>query len=833
MPQERAVYQSASSEDVVSSLALPGAGPADGIARSEADRRVFAGSRRFVPSLRPAFLRSERLAGRLHSAVRREADFGRGFLFAPVLVGIGAATWFSLPADPPFSFIFVSFALTCLLALIGRHRNGVTPMALLALMLAGAVLAQLETTRRATVILDSPVTTVVTGEVHRREAAGDGRWRYELDLLETADPVIRRPPEQVVLLARSRHPPFEAGEVLTGRARLSPPSGPALPGLNDFAFGAYYDGIGAVGFFYGAPKKVAGATGVAQGWAAGVERNIFALRGTIAERIRAVVPGDAGAFAAAIVTDERRAISKETTEALRISGLAHIVAISGLNMALAAGIFFVGLRTCLGLFTGFAQAWPVKKIAAFGALLMATAYYLISGFAVSAERAYLMMAVMLVAVLFDRAAISLRNVALSALVILAVSPSEIMGPSFQMSFAATAALVAGYSVWSERAARRQREPSALAKGRFAPVATVWSFLAGVFVTSLIGGLSTAIYSMDHFHRLAGYGLAANLAVMPIISFLVMPAGLVAMLLMPFGIDAPFLKLMGAGLEAVIAVAAHVASWGGDVGVGRQHPWFLGLASAGFVLLALLRTRLRLLGLPLMALAFLLSWQEQRRPLPDLLVSEDGSLVALHGSSVNGSVVATNRAKPPAFVFDQWQRALLLPDPLKPVMSPAGDAGLAGTDSASRAALTAPQLADVRRAMRNALDDAAATPARFHCRAKAWCVAMAEEGVAIAAVEDGRLTGIACDVAAIVIAPRTRLDRCRSGALLLAGTTLRKTGALEVHLNGTDDPGRWYAKAAIVGAERPWLSHRLYDWRSGAFDSTIPEPVQRLISGSGG
>src|SRR3546814_7436304 len=106
-------------------------------------------------------------------------------------------------------------------------------------------------------------------------------------------------------------------------------------------------------------------------------------------------------------------------------------------MALAAGIFFVGLRVCLGFFTGFAQAWPVKKIAAFGALLMATAYYLISGFAVSAERAYLMMAVMLIAVLFDRAAISLRNIALSALVILALSPSAVMGPSLQMSFAAT------------------------------------------------------------------------------------------------------------------------------------------------------------------------------------------------------------------------------------------------------------------------------------------------------------------------------------------------------------------------------------------------------------
>ncbi|MGG2477764.1 ComEC/Rec2 family competence protein, partial [Rhizobium sp. BR5] len=183
---------------------------------------------------------------------------------------------------------------------------------------------------------------------------------------------------------------------------------------------------------------------------------LYGLRSAIAERIRTTIGGDAGAFAASIVTDERQAITAQTMEALRLSGLAHIVAISGLNMALASGIFFVGLRLAFSLFPASAQRWPVKKIAAFAALLMTLAYYLISGFAVSAERAWLMMSVMLIAVLFDQPSLSLRNVAISALVILIFSPSEIMGPSFQMSFAATIALVSAYAFWSRWRTDRER-----------------------------------------------------------------------------------------------------------------------------------------------------------------------------------------------------------------------------------------------------------------------------------------------------------------------------------------------------------------------------------------
>ena len=187
-----------------------------------------------------------------------------------------------------------------------------------------------------------------------------------------------------------------------------------------------------------------------EGLIARFDAALFSLRDRISNRIRSVLPGDPGAFAASIITGERRSMSTAATEALRVSGLAHITAISGLNMALAAGIFFVGLRGLLSLVPALAERYPIKKMAAVGALMATTGYVLISGYQVSALRAYLMTAIMLVAVLFDRPAVSLRNLALAATAILAVQPSAVMGPSFQMSFAATAGLIAGYAGWRSR-----------------------------------------------------------------------------------------------------------------------------------------------------------------------------------------------------------------------------------------------------------------------------------------------------------------------------------------------------------------------------------------------
>ncbi|MEB2843662.1 ComEC/Rec2 family competence protein [Endobacterium cereale] len=804
----------------------------------------------------------------LPAMLAEERAYGHVFLAIPVIVGLGAAIWFARPTEPAPWLLIGALLICATLSLFLRGQQGWIRHVVLAVLffLTGMLLAACENWRMATVMLDQPVTTMVTGIVEMREPSGEGRWRYVLALEKTEMPTLRRQPQRVTVISRSNKTVFEIGERIGGRARISPPSGPALPGLVDFAFNSYFDGVGAIGFFYGAPVVADGPVTVR--WEQAMERMFFTWRSAIASRIRGTVPGDPGAFAAAIVTDERRAISKETTEALRVSGLAHIVAISGLNMALAAGIFFVGMRSLFALLPGFAQVFPVKKLAAGAALLMATGYYLISGFGVSAERAYIMMAIMLAAVFFDRPSISLRNVALAALVVLVLSPSEILGPSFQMSFAATVALVAGYSAWSRQREANSDDPP-WRPPMLKPFFALGHLVGGVFVTSLIGGLSTAIFSIDHFHRLSTYGLAANLAAMPLVSFIVMPFGLIGMLLMPFGLDGPFLKVMGIGLQGVIIVAKTVAGWGGDVGIGRQPFSFLPVATAGFLVLTLLRTRLHLLGLPLLALAIFLSWRAGHDPMPDFLVSEDGSLAAFLGKEQ----VATNRDRPPGFIYSQWRHALSLPQPIGPalldiqapedevsapssisallpgnagagqqspgVMSPATqasegkgtaqkkegspDATTPARTRAGREPLKPEALAQARQVMQKALHE---NPSEtFACAARSWCVARSRDGPTIAVVEDARYAGPACDVAQVVIATRARFDRCRSGALMINGEVLRRTGALEIRFNGKANPQEWSVIAAMAGADRSWARHRQYDWRRGVFDPALPEPLQ--------
>ena len=505
--------------------------------------RAKAEQRERTQDQAPPVARFYWVVGRIRSFIWRlieeEAAHGRAILFAPIYMGLGAILWFKADIDPPPQTVFAALLILAGSFRLKREAGRVFRHILFAGMLVclGMALAQWESWRASTVMLDSAVTTTVTGRIERRESYDNGRWRYVVKVETTEKPSIRRQPERVTIFVRKQAEPFNLGDRIQGRARLTPPAGPALPGLNDFAFSSYFNGIGANGFAYGAPALLSPASDVAADslldkadvWLAG-------LRNSIGDRIRRTLPGDTGAFAAALVTDERRAISDDTTEALRMAGLTHIIAISGLNMALSAGIFYIGLRYLFSLFPGVAQAWPTKKVAAFGALVTVTAYYLISGFGVSAERAFIMMAIMLVAVLCDRPSISLRNVALSAIVILVLSPSQVLGPSFQMSYAATLALVSGYTLWK----RRQHRENILSRFMLLrPLLFVSRFFSGIVSTSFIGGASTAIFSIEHFHRLATYGLAANLAAMPIVSFVVMPFGMMAMLLMPFGLDGPF------------------------------------------------------------------------------------------------------------------------------------------------------------------------------------------------------------------------------------------------------------------------------------------------------
>ena len=285
------------------------------------------------------------------------------------------------------------------------------------------------------------------------------------------------------------------------------------------------------------------------------------------------MPGQDGAFASAILTGDRSGMDRSVDDALRASNLYHIVSISGLHMTLLAAAVFALIRYGLALVPRLALHWPLKKIAACAALAAGAVYLLISGAEVPAQRSYVMTAAVLVAVLLDRPALTTRSIALAGLVVLALTPESLTQAGFQMSFAASVALVAVYDGLRTRPWWQLTQSS-----------PGWRFakpVLGIAMTSLVAGFATAPFSAFHFNQLAQYGLLANLLAVPAMGVVVMPAAVIAVIAWPFGLDWLPFQIVGLGMGYIIAVGEWVAGLGGAVvGVPAGPPAVLWLMVAG-------------------------------------------------------------------------------------------------------------------------------------------------------------------------------------------------------------------------------------------------------------
>jgi competence protein ComEC len=312
------------------------------------------------------------------------------------------------------------------------------------------------------------------------------------------------------------------------------------------------------------------------------------VRDAIDGRIRSVLAGDPGAIASALITGKRDAISPAVYDAMFVSGIGHVLSISGYHMAVVAGIVFFVVRAILALIPGLADRAPIKKWAALAALIVTAFYLVLSGAEVATQRSFIMIAIVLIGVMLDRPILTLRTVTIAALLVLLFAPEAIVHPSFQMSFAATLALVAGY----ERGLSWAR---AGADSSLGARAALWGVreVASVILASLLAGLATTPYAAYHFHRLAPYGVLANLLAMPIVSVWVMPMGILGVVGIPFGFDAEFWRQMGHGIDWMDAVALWVASLPGAF--GRVTAFGTGpllLGTAGLLVIGLLKTPLR-------------------------------------------------------------------------------------------------------------------------------------------------------------------------------------------------------------------------------------------------
>jgi competence protein ComEC len=294
-------------------------------------------------------------------------------------------------------------------------------------------------------------------------------------------------PEHVRLRLRSKMPDLLPGAWLQVRARLSPPPPPAMPGAYDFQFHYYFQEIGATGFALGRARLLADGDDrltLAHRWEGFRER--------LTTRIRDAIGGTAGAVAAALITGDRGAIPEDLNEAYRNSGIYHLLSISGMHIGLVAGLLFALVRAGLALIPSVALRYPIKKWAAAAAMAGALAYLMISGASIATVRSYIMISIMFLAVLLDRPAIALRNVALAALAILVVWPESLLDAGFQMSFAAVVALVSAYE-WL-----RMRDEARGGPARRGVWARTALFFAGIVTSTLVASLAVAPFGIYHF-----------------------------------------------------------------------------------------------------------------------------------------------------------------------------------------------------------------------------------------------------------------------------------------------------------------------------------------------
>ncbi|CAN7550202.1 ComEC/Rec2 family competence protein [Bradyrhizobium sp. LjRoot220] len=684
----------------------------------------------------------------LRAWARAEAGAGRLLPWVPVAFGTGIAFYFAADHEPVLAVAAVTAIALCAAAFLLRRHKAFPVAVMIAAVAAGFAIATWKTARIAHGVLARPMFSVsLTGFVETRDIRErTDRFVLRVVTMESARGATKL--ERVRLSVKKGTAPA-VGSFVELKARLLPPLTPLRPGSYDFGRDMFFSGIGASGFVMGAIKTAQAPDG--GGLKLRYSAVMQGMRDAIDARIRTTLEGDKRAIATALLTGRRDAISEPVNDAMFISGLGHVLSISGYHMAVVAGVVFFAVRALLALFPTLTVGFAIKKWAAVAALAASAFYLLLSGAEVATQRSFFMTAVVLIAVMVDRRAITFRTLAVAALIVLTMAPEALVHPSFQMSFAATLGLVALVQLGMPRLFA-QPDHSATAQ------VALWGGreLTMLLLASLVAGLATTPYAAFHFHRVTPYGVLANLAAMPVVSALVMPAGLLGLALMPFGFDGICWWAMGVGIDWMIVVTQWVAALPGAV--GRVPAFGIGpliAASVGIIVLGLLRTPLRYAGAALVLFAAV--WAA-RVPQPDILISADGRNVGVRGQDGKLHLMRAARgASRDSFLVKEWLAADA--DARKP----------------ADASLTAGVSCD-----------------------EGGCVAQAAGGGFVALALRPEALADDCERAGLLVTARPAPTAC--GAAVIDAERLRRLGALALRRNGG---GFTIDAVKPRGVDRPW------------------------------
>ena len=675
-----------------------------------------------------------------------ERATGSFFHFVPLFFGLGISAYFVSPEEPLLSVLLLTTLLLVFAATrMQFHGKFWLVICALTLFFGGMSAGKIRTDMVSTHVLSQRVTGKISGTIIEVSRNQRGSPRYLIKPTTIEDVGQGNLPPYIRLSAASKHTAGKPGDTISGLARLQPISGPGFPGSFDFSFNSWYNGLGGSGFFMGKPT-VDASTSPTLSLTTKLAIEINTMRAIITKRIRTALPSESGDIAVALIVGDRTGISRSTQQSLRSSGLAHVLAISGMHMALVSLTMIWAVRFLLALNMRLALTMPIKNWAAIAGFITATAYLAISGLGVATQRAWIMAGVMMLAAVISRKSITLRGVAIAALIILVLQPESVLSPGFQMSFAAVAAIVAAYE-WLE-----ERNRSYPDRQRFHPVIR---FFTTLIFTSLIAGLATSLFAAYHFHRVAPLGVITNLLAMPLISILVMPMALISVLAMPYGVEQFALIPMGQGLDKVVEISNYVNSLGGSGTSGQLGKAVLPMAFIGLFLLTMLKSRLRILGAIILGLS---SFFWAGSPTPDILLSEDGRAIAIRDGENRLAMLYPRRNK---FVRDIWLRAFS--------------------------------------------NDQQGEVAKVGRCDKDLCIAKTQQGAIVYVVYDPKQLKNACQKADILLAPKLRWVNCRSRspALIIRRGHLEEFGSHAIYLKSTSA-----SRPIITGKEKSAIIHTL-------------------------
>lgn len=561
------------------------------------------------------------------------AERGRFAAWLPVFMGTGILGYFSLRSEPPLWLgLGLAGPAICGALLLRQRRLARGVVMALAAAAVGFTVAQFATARAPPLAVLPTRATIISGVVRAVEALPAGR-RVTVDAAQIdGGQVLRR--WLRVRLRQNDAQEIDSGDTIRLRGLLRAPAPPSYPGAWDLQRDAWFSGQGGSGYALAPVERVARSA------PSGPLLIVQRLREAIARHISAAVPGPPGAIAITLLTGVTTGIPPPDHDAFRASGLAHLLAVAGLHIGIVMGWALALSRIGFAASEYATLHWPTKKLAALAALAVGGGYMVLTGMHVPIVRSFAMACLYSVAVMAERRAISLRGLALAATALMLLEPEQVAGVSFQMSFAAVLALIAGYEALRPVLRRLHGDgswPRRIAAG-----------VAALALTSLLAGGASAPFGAYHFGRIQVYFIVANVIAVPIAALWAMPAGLLALLLMPVGLDRPAFVLMGWGTEAILYVARTTAAWpAATLEVPHMPPWGLALTALGIAWLCLWRSRLRLIGVPVIVLG--LATPMLVRPA-DVLVSADARLI---GVRIHGTVYLQQVSGASGFTRDAW------------------------------------------------------------------------------------------------------------------------------------------------------------------------------------